>query len=31
MNDGELTPIVKAETAPRDACGITVEPPAGAA
>ena len=24
MNDGDLTLIVKANTAPRDACGITV-------
>jgi len=31
VNDGDLTLIVKAETAPRDACGITVEPPARAA
>jgi hypothetical protein len=27
VNDGDLTLIVKAKTAPRDACGITVEPP----
>jgi hypothetical protein len=31
VNDRDLTLIVKAETAPRDACGITVEPPASAA
>jgi hypothetical protein len=31
MNDGELTLIMKAETAPRDACGITVDRPARAA
>jgi hypothetical protein len=31
MNDGELTLIVKAETASRDARGITFERPARAA
>ena len=31
MNDGDLRLIVKAKTAPRDACGIAVESPARAA
>jgi len=31
LNDRDLTLTVKAETAPRDACGITFERPARAA
>jgi hypothetical protein len=30
VNDRNLTLTVRAETAPRDACGITLEPPARA-